>query len=162
MPRVQRTKETHHKPKVTIARDECDKKLLPFALVEKCKVAVAALPEIELAYWFGSRAQGKGTPLSDWDFAVKYNQEMTWKQQLNIRSIIGDCLETDDVDLVDWDQAPLALRYSIVQEGVLLVSRDESLRVDLETETRSRYWDFEPYLREYQESFFRRVVERGL
>ena len=37
-------------------------------LMEKCKAAVVAFPEIELAYWFGSRAKGKGTPLSDWDF----------------------------------------------------------------------------------------------
>jgi predicted nucleotidyltransferase len=28
-------------------------------LMEKCKVALAAFPEIELAYWFGSRAKGK-------------------------------------------------------------------------------------------------------
>jgi hypothetical protein len=87
---------------------------------------------------------------------------MTWKEQLNIRSTIADCLETDAVDLVDWDQAPLALRYAIVQEGVLLLSRDESLRVDFETETRSRYWDFEGHRREYQEAFFRRAIERGL
>src|SRR5665647_3108879 len=95
-------------------------------LMEKCKAAVAAFPEIELAYWFGSRAKGKGTPISD------------------------------------WDQAPLPLRYAVVQEGVLLISRNESLRVDVETQTRSRYWDFEPCLREYQEAFFRRVAERGL
>ena len=129
-------------------------------LIEKCKAAVTSFSEIELAYWFGSRAQGKGTPLSDWDFAVKYNKEMTWKEQLNIRSAIADCLKTDAVDLVDWDQAPLSLRYAIVQEGVLLLSRDESLRVDFETETRSRYWDFEPYRREYQEAFFKRAIER--
>ena len=84
-------------------------------LMDKCKIALATFPEIELAYWFGSRAKGKGTPLSDWDFAVK-----------------------------------------------LLISRNESLRVDLETQTRSRYWDFEPCLREHQEAFFRRVAERGL
>lgn len=131
-------------------------------LMEKCKVAVTSFSEIELAYWFGSRAQGKGTPLSDWDFAVKYNKEMTWKEQLNIRSTIADCLETDAVDLVDWDQAPLSLRYAIVQDGVLLLSRDESLRVDFETDTRSRYWDFEGYRREYQEAFFQRAIERGL
>lgn len=34
-------------------------------LWEKYKVAVVAFLEIELAYWFGSRAMGKGTPLSD-------------------------------------------------------------------------------------------------
>jgi len=131
-------------------------------LMESCKGVIAAFQEIELAYWFGSRAKGKGTPLSDWDFAVKYNKNMTWKEQLNIRSIIADSLETDAIDLVDWDQAPLPLRYAIVQEGVLLLSRDEGLRVDLETQTRSRYWDFEPCLREYQDAFLRRVAERGL
>ena len=131
-------------------------------LMGKCKVALVTFPEIELAYWFGSRAVGKGTPLSDWDFAVKYNKDMTWKEQLNIRSTIADSLETEAIDLVDWDQAPLPLRYAVVQEGVLLISRNESLRVDLETKTRSRYWDFEPCLRQHQEAFFRRVAERGL
>jgi len=131
-------------------------------LVQKFIAVAVSFPEIELAYWFGSRAQGKGTPLSDWDFAVKYNKEMTWKEQLNIRSSFPDCLKTDAVDLVDWDHSPLSLRYSIVQEGILLLCRDENLRVELETKTRSRYWDFEPYLREYQEAFFRRVAERGL
>lgn len=131
-------------------------------LMEKCKGAFAAFPEIELGYWFGSRAQGKGTPLSDWDFAVKYNKEMTWKEQLNIRSTIADSLETDAIDLVDWDQASLPLRYAIVQEGVLLISRNECLRVELETQTRSRYWDFEPCLKEHQEAFFQRVADRGL
>lgn len=161
MSRGQSTKDIL-KSEMTIAKAGGNDRSSLAAYVERCKAAIAALPEIELAYWFGSRAQGKGTPLSDWDFAVKYNQEMTWKQQLKIRSVIADCLETEDIDLVDWDQAPLTLRFSIVQEGVLLLSRDESLRVDLETVTRSRYWDFEPYLREYQEAFFQRVIERGL
>ena len=89
-------------------------------LVEKCKAVVAAFPEIELAYWFGSRAKGKGTPLSDWDFAVNYNKDMTWKEQLNIRSTFADSLETDAIDLVDWDQAPPPLRYAVVQEGIVL------------------------------------------
>lgn len=65
-------------------------------------------------------------------------------------------------DLVDWDQATLPLRYAVVQEGVLLISRNECLRVELETQTRSRYWDFEPCLKEHQEAFFRRIVDRGL
>lgn len=71
-------------------------------------------------------------------------------------------METENVDLVDWEQAPLPLRYAIVQEGILLVSRNEELRVELETQTRARYWDFEPYLRECQDAFFQHVAERGL
>ena len=129
--------------------------------IEKLKILLATFPQIDIVWLFGSRALGKGTPISDWDLAVKFRLAQSWKEQLHLRFAISELVGTEQVDLVDWDKAPLPLRYAIVQEGIILVCQNEELRVDLLTETRSSYWDFEPYLKECQDAFFRRIAERG-
>lgn len=129
--------------------------------IRACMDKLKTYPEIVVAYWFGSRAQGKGTPLSDWDFALKFKPQADWRCERHVRAVLSDILGTDAVDLVNWDLAPLKVRYAIVQQGVLLLSRNEEVRVEMEITTRSRYWDFEPYIREYQEAFFRKLMERG-
>lgn len=129
--------------------------------LEKLKILLSIFPQIEIAWLFGSRASGKGTPISDWDLAIKFSSSQGWKEQMHIRFAISEVVGTEQVDLVDWDKAPLPLRYAIVQDGMILLSRNEELRVDLQTETRSRYWDFEPYRKECQDAFFQRITERG-
>ncbi len=66
------------------------------------------------------------------------------------------------VDIVALDRASLELRGRVVQEGRPIYSADEPGRVAFEVRTRSEYFDFLPTLRTLEQSYLRRVAERGL
>lgn len=59
--------------------------------------------------------------------------------------IIGDLmgiLRIKDVDVVLLNQAPLALRYRVLRDGVLLYCRDPNIRVEFTAHTVSAYPGF--------------------
>ncbi len=103
------------------------------------------IPEIKLAYLFGSRARGDVGPLSDWDFAV-YVDGLDSSQRFDLRlRLIGELclkLKTNDVDVcVLNDIERPELKYNIVSEGVLLLER-EPFKVLVEPRIWNEYFDF--------------------
>ncbi|MEW6662702.1 MAG: type VII toxin-antitoxin system MntA family adenylyltransferase antitoxin [Bacillota bacterium] len=53
------------------------------------------------------------------------------------------------VDVRVLNRAPLSFRYNVLKNGRKLVDKDESLRVEFEASTLSRYFDFYPFRRHY-------------
>ena len=58
-------------------------------------------------------------------------------------------LKSDKIDLFLLNVVPLAMRFRIISEGEFLFSHNEAERIDFETATLYRFFDFEPYLDEY-------------
>jgi hypothetical protein len=58
--------------------------------------------------------------------------------------------------------APLVFRGRVVCDGSLVYARDEQLRIEFETATRLRYFDYQPVHRSIQDAFFADLRERGL
>lgn len=105
--------------------------------------------KIKLAYFFGSRAAGKGGPLSDYDFAV-YLDENDKSKMYDIKFKLLDelsrFLKTDKIDVVilNLTESP-DLKYNIIKEGNLMLER-EPFKVIVEPRILNDYFDFNSLL----------------
>jgi len=124
----------------------------------------ASQPSVALAYVFGSQVRGKAGPLSDLDVAVLLAGEPTPAECTDRRlDFIGDLmrlLQTNDVDVVVLNVAPLALRYAVLRSGRLVFARQQQEAIEFRVQTASRYFDFRPLLERHQRIFFERI-KRG-
>lgn len=107
---------------------------------------------IELAYLFGSRATGRFTPTSDYDIGLKLKQPISFSEKFFMEVEIRKLLETQALDLVLIDEAPLVLKFNIIC-GKCLYAFDEATRIEYEANVMSRYYDFLPVLqKQYADS----------
>lgn len=119
---------------------------------EKLKTLFQSYPEIKLAYLFGSRANGKVGPLSDYDFAFYLGEQDAEKRfdiQLVLITKLTSLLKTEKVDVVILNdtQSP-ELKYNIIQEGKLLYAI-EPFKVIVEPQILEEYFDFHYSLKKY-------------
>ena len=117
--------------------------------------ALADRPEVRLAYLFGSRGRGDEGPTSDYDVAVLLDSELAategWRVIARLQSDLTRDLGTDDVDLVDLATAPLPLAFRVLRDGRRLLERDPIEGVRYEADIASRWGDFEPWLKRYND-----------
>ena len=127
---------------------------------------VAAYPAVRLVYLFGSRATGEQLgPMSDYDFGVLVERETAdlFALQARLTYEFIQIVDTDLVDVVMLNQAPIELAFNVIDRGVLLYERDLATRVEYEAYVMGRYGDYLPVLRQrrhdilHQESNARRV-----
>lgn len=109
-------------------------------------------PEVKLVYLFGSRANGKTGPLSDYDFAV-YIDEANSIKRFNVRLEIVDKiakkLKTDAIDLVVInDILEPELKFNIINDGKLILEK-EPFKVLIEPRIMTEYIDFHDSLLRY-------------
>jgi len=87
---------------------------------------------LELAVLVGSQSNGTARSDSDWDFAIQWNREMSFMQQLSateeLRKHIATSLKTEltGVDLIDLPSAGLTMRALVAEDGIILYA-DETL-----------------------------------
>ena len=84
------------------------------------------------------------------------------KLTLRIQLDLTDQADIFKADVRIINDAPLVLRGRVVTEGVLVYVRDEVERVEFETATRTRYFDYLPVHKRLQDAFFADLRERGL
>jgi hypothetical protein len=122
---------------------------------------LATQEEVVLAYLFGSQARGEAGPHSDVDIAVLLRGQPDDDRSLDARMDLGAALSAllgrNDVDVVILNQAPLALAYRVLRDGVLLLCRDEDARIAYTWRTVSEYLDYEPFLRRYERALLERA-----
>ena len=99
--------------------------------------------DIIFAYLFGSMARGKVLPLSDVDVAV-YLKEPSDIQEKKMEILGGliEILQTDEIDLVVLNRAPLPLRRRILENKKVVVDREPFRRHQYESLTMREYFDF--------------------
>ncbi len=112
-------------------------------LIPKALTYLQSVPEILFAYLFGSFGKGKQLPLSDVDIAV-YLKEPTVVQEkkMEILGTLIDILQTDEIDLVVLNSAPLPLRMRILESKRVIVDREPLVRHHYESLTMREYFDF--------------------
>ena len=108
-----------------------------------------AYPEIKLAYLFGSRAIGRESPLSDYDFAVylEYaDKKRMFEIKFSLQAKLSRSLKTDNVDVVLLNIAGSPeLKYNIIKEGKIIFEKKES-RITVEPKILNEYFDFHAIL----------------
>ena len=119
---------------------------------KKLKTLFKQYPEIKLVYLFGSRANGKVGPLSDYDFAFYLGEKDSGKRfdlRLELITKLSSLLKTEHVDVVILNDAQSPeFKYNIIQEGKLLHQR-EPFKVIVEPQILEEYFDFYCSLKKY-------------
>ena len=113
------------------------------------------MPQIVLAYIFGSTASGTRGPMSDYDFAV-YLDEPDVKKRYEIKfRLMGELsriLKTNKVDVVvinDTDN--VYLKHAIISEGKIIFEK-EPHKVIVESKILNEYFDFKIFIDKYQKT----------
>jgi uncharacterized protein len=113
---------------------------------------------IKYLYLFGSQARGKAGPLSDFDFAVKFDPKKTkdaFDAKLDLIGELCTVLKRDDVDVVDMDKANPYLLFNIIKDARKMYSSDEAERKMDKAKIYSVFLD----RRYYYDRHFKRAVE---
>lgn len=119
--------------------------------------------DVEVAYFFGSRARGEASLASDTDVAVLFNESSGDPAELSahlMETIARETGQNPGVDVVDLDRTSPVLAHRVVREGRLILSRCESRRVGFEVAALRRYVDTAPLRRIFHEAQSRRIAER--
>jgi predicted nucleotidyltransferase len=120
---------------------------------------------VSLAYLYGSMATGRTGPFSDVDIALLVDEGLSplnrLKLMLRVQLELADQADIADADVRIVNDAPLVFRGRVVSDGILVYARNEQERIDFETSTRLRYFDYQPVHRSLQDAFFADLRERG-
>ena len=112
-------------------------------LLPKAIIYLNAQPEVQFVYLFGGLAKGDPTPLSDLDLAIYLSpEEHMSERKLEILGKLIDILQTDEIDLVILNRAPLPLRMQILKSRKILVDKAPFKRHAYESLTMREYFDF--------------------
>lgn len=110
--------------------------------------------EVLLAYLFGSRLTANIGPQSDYDIGLLVRSP-SLGLMARLAHEIGAILETDRVDVVLLNQAPVELAYAVIAQGRLLYERSLADRVEFEARIMSLYGDYLPILRHQREEILK-------
>mgnify|MGYP001237716003 CR=1 FL=1 len=106
-------------------------------------------PEVKLAYLFGSQAGETAGPMSDYDFAIYFDENTSKKRQFDIRLIIASnfskILKNNNVEVVvlNDDLEPL-LKYQVIKNGKIIFEQ-KPYRLILEPKIYSEFFDYQVF-----------------
>ena len=125
-------------------------------ILSHCKGVLSDCGGVVFAYLYGSFT-GKQN-FADIDLAVYLQgvkREDYLKQEIDLESRLKKKIPYP-LDVRVLNDAPVSFRYSVIKNGIRLVDKEEDMRVDFETRTLSRYFDFLPF----RERYFKEALDR--
>lgn len=114
-------------------------------LVAKIKEFFTDYPEVAAVYLFGSYGTEYEHAASDLDIGVVFSKGIDLKRELEIEANLSMKLEIENIDFVNLNNAPVALQFKALSEGMLVYEKDFILNSDF----------IEKVLREYRDYSFR-------
>jgi predicted nucleotidyltransferase len=126
-----------------LAREEIESQL---------RTSLAARADVLAAYLFGSVSRGMATPNSDVDVAILLATApcpTVDGLHLGLEGELERALGMP-VQVVVLNRAPCDLIHRVLRDGILLVDRDRGARIRFEIHARNRYFDLQPFLRQYR------------
>ena len=112
-------------------------------LIPKVVDYLQSCDDVLFAYLFGSLAKGPAMPLSDVDIAVYLSEKKDFSEKkMEMLGRLNDLLETDEIDLLILNTAPLSLEIKILEKKILLVDKNSFLRHKYESIVMRKYLDF--------------------
>ncbi len=112
---------------------------------------------VDFAYLYGSYANGLEHSFSDIDLCI-YMDNIPDNKKLSIQMAIS--LEIDEKlkirqnsEVRIMNDLPLIIKGQIVTEGIIIYSKNEDLRIDVESHIRRTYFDFFPVIRQYHQAY---------
>jgi len=123
------------------------------AILGTVREALQATDEGTLtAYLFGSFGRGEEDERSDVDLGVLYAEDPPGTLDSPPRRLedrLARALDRD-VQVVALNRASCDLVHRVLRDGILLLDRDPSARIEFEVRKRREYYDLLPILEEYR------------
>jgi len=120
---------------------------------------------VELAYLFGSTAEGNIGPLSDIDIGVRLSSKLTKAERIDRRlgltAELAGLLKTDKIDLIIMNDASPVISFEIIKPNIPVFIKDEDLKLDVEQEIMSRYLDRRHHENLLNRVFLEMIHEKG-
>jgi predicted nucleotidyltransferase len=121
--------------------------------------------EVVIAYVFGSLVKNDFSSLSDIDFAVYLDENLSDDQKYNIYidllnnliSILGD-----NIDLVLMNSSELLMNFNIIREGEIIFERSKTEKALIESKIMNKYLDIDYYHKRHVNIQLKRMEEAGL
>src|SRR5437870_11081039 len=111
-------------------------------LFASVREALEGLPQVRVAYVFGSRVAGRPRPGSDLDIAVSFDRRadrhLAEKAAYNALAAKLGALG-EKADLLDLSRCGSGIAFKVLQEGRRVLSRSEPERIALEAWIMRRY-----------------------
>ncbi len=94
-------------------------------LIDHLPAILADFPGVNLVYLFGSQVSGQIGPMSDIDLAIlDESGEDALAVQARFQYTIAKSMNTDRIDVVMLDRAPIELAYHVIATGKLVHQKD--------------------------------------
>lgn len=114
------------------------------------------------AYLYGSYATGLEHSFSDIDISIYTDtipEELKLSIQMEIALQMDEKLQREPTTEVRiMNDLPLIIKGQIVTDGILIYSKDDDVRANVESYIRRTYFDFLPVIRNYQQSYINHSV----
>ena len=107
---------------------------------------------------FGSFATGTATSLSDLDLAYISTESLSMKKEADLLFHLNSTLDTEEIDLINFNNAPLSLQYKILAEGKLIFSKSPDEIALLKEIIFPLYFDFLPFQKEYLTELEKNII----
>jgi predicted nucleotidyltransferase len=121
--------------------------------------------EIVALFTFGSLARGDLKPLSDLDFGIlvipTLDRRQRFDKHLELIGVFNEHFETDEIDLVLMNDAPMRYSYNIIKSGELLFCADSDILRDFIEKSIKLYLDFKYFRDEFDKEFLKGVGYYG-
>ena len=126
-------------------------------------MAVFKRNKVSFAYLFGSQADGSFSKDSDVDIAVMLPFEMKKEERFDLRlNLMGEISKIlkkkVDVAVLN-DIRSLYFKYIIIKEGRIIYKKTDLSPADFESKTLGIYFDFRPFLENYNKAYVKRSLQ---
>lgn len=118
---------------------------------------------IVFAYVFGSVAQEQTNRESDVDIAVYFDDNRVddlFQERLFLIGKIQTILQKLTEVVVLNEVKSTFFKFVIIKEGKVIFERDHGTRVDFELRTMQEYYDYQPFIEEYNKAYLKRNIKR--
>jgi len=122
-------------------------------------------PDVVAVLAFGSLAAGELKPLSDLDFGVLVSRQIDKKKRfdkhLDLIGLFTEVFQTEEIDLVLLNDAPVRFSHKIISTGKLLYCACRSELADFIEKTVKYHLDFKFFSDEFDRSFLKGIGYLG-
>ena len=132
-----------------------------FKLIKRLPDVFESEKRICLSYLFGSFAANKVNDLSDVDIAylLEKGKEISFDEEMQLAERIVKALETDEIDLIQLNKAPVFFSYKIISTGSVIYCKEKKEKENFESKIFMEYLDMKPMIDTYFSQMLKHIKE---
>jgi len=127
--------------------------------------ALDADKDVIALYAFGSLANDALNPMSDLDFGILLNTRLDegrrFDKHIELIGVFTDIFKTDEIDLINMNDAPFRIAFQIIKTGKLLVCGNAGALTRFRERLVKSYLDFKCMRRSFDAVFLEGIGYHG-